>query len=248
MRLVPAGEFIMGDDSTGYRDRDADQNPTHDVYLTSFYMDMYEVTNFLYQKCVDSSVCTRPSYSSSNTRPQYYGNPEFSNYPVLFVNWYQAATYCEWRGARLPTEAEWEKAARGTDGRYYPWGPQLFVEDAANHSGVTNTQFGDTTEVGSYPLGVSPYGIYDMAGNVWEWVNDWYQSDYYAIYGDSAVNPQGPENGESKVLRGGSWFSGGWIEGAPRLDDDISTFNRYRDYPSRFYFDYGFRCAKDSNP
>jgi formylglycine-generating enzyme required for sulfatase activity len=248
MVLVPAGEFIMGDDSTGYLDRDADQNPTHDVYLASFYMDMYEVTNFLYQNCVDSGVCTKPRYSSSNTRSHYYGNPEFNNYPVLFVDWYQATNYCEWRGARLPTEAEWEKAARGTDGRDYPWKSQLLVEDAANHSSSTNTQFGDTTEVGSYPLGISSYGIYDMAGNVWEWVNDWYQSNYYTIHGDGAVNPQGPENGESKVLRGGSWFSGGWVEGAPRLDSSIGTFNRHRDYPSRFYFDYGFRCAKDATP
>lgn len=246
MALVPEGEFIMGDDSTGYLDRDADQNPIHDVYLDSFYMDLYEVTNILYKDCVDSGVCTQPHYRESNTRPIYYGSPEFNNYPVIFVDWYQANSYCEWRGARLPTEAEWEKAARGTDGRYYPWESQMLVKDAANHSESTNTRTGDTTKVGSYPLGVSFYGIYDMAGNVWEWVNDWYQDDYYTIHGNSAVNPPGPESGESKVLRGGSWFSGGWVEGAPRLDDSISTFNRHRDYPSRFYFDYGFRCAKDA--
>jgi len=247
MVFVPEGKFIMGTsnkDFTYYLD--VDQNPAHNVLLNAFYVDKYEVTNSLYRVCVDGGICTKPHNRSSNNRPQYYGNSEFDNYPVIYVDWYQAKAYCEWRGARLPSEAEWEKSARGTDGRYYSWADN--VHGQANTTGVT-VWTGDTTKVGSYPSGKSPYGAYDMIGNVWEWVNDWYKNDYYSTLGDTAVNPQGPSQGDSKVLRGSSWTpcwpagGGGCMEGG-----NVSTFNRHRDYPSRFYYDVGFRCAKDATP
>ncbi len=185
MRLVPAGEFTMGsDDDTVeaaqaeclkkyHENRCASANfvasgPLHQVELDAFYMDQYEVTNALYKACVDAHVCDQPTqFDIWPSNEAYYEVPEFDNYPVIFVNWGMASTYCQWRGAHLPTEAEWEKAARGTDGRTYPWGEG--IDPSKAHYGVSGT-----TEVGSYERGVSPYGIYDMVGNVCEWTNDWY--------------------------------------------------------------------------
>jgi formylglycine-generating enzyme required for sulfatase activity len=244
MVLVPDGKFVMGtsnEDYTYYLD--VDQNPAHNVFLDAFYIDKYEVTNSLYKICVDAGICTKPYNRSSNNRPQYYGNSEFDDYPVIYVDWYQAKAYCEWRGARLPTEAEWEKAARGTDERYYSWAGN--VNGGANTTGAT-VWTGDTTKVGKYALGKSPYGAYDMTGNVWEWVNDWYKSDYYSTLGGNAINPQGPSEGDSKVLRGGSWTPCWRVGGGGCVEGSASTFNRHRDYPSRFYYDVGFRCAKDA--
>jgi formylglycine-generating enzyme required for sulfatase activity len=233
MVLVPAGDFLMGSNEKPWSVYDDDVSPVHTVELDAFYIDKYEVTNALYKACVDTGACTRPYNRSSNNRPQYYGNSEFDSYPVIYVDWYQAEAYCEWRGARLPTEAEWEKAAQGTD---------VYT---SNNTGTT-TYEGDTTEVGSY-ASQSVYGAYDMAGNVWEWVNDWYQKDYYSTLGDNAANPQGPSEGSSKVLRGGSWFPGGYAKGVLN-ESDLRTFNRYRDFPSRYYLDTGFRCARDVSP
>ncbi len=246
MVLVPEGKFVMGTsnkDFTYYLD--VDQNPAHSVFLDTFYIDKYEVTNSLYKICVDAGVCTKPHNRSSNNRPQYYGNSEFDNYPVIYVDWNQAKAYCEWRGAKLPTEAEWEKAARGTDERYYSW-----ASNTNNVANLTDVSLwtGDTTEVGNYPSGKSPYGAYDMIGNVWEWVDDWYKSDYYSTLGDKAVNPKGPSEGDSKVLRGSSWTPCLHVGGGACVESSASTFNRHRDYPSRFYYDVGFRCAKDVTP
>ncbi len=189
---VPAGEFTMGSN-----DSDA---PIHTVYLDAFWIDQTEVTNKQYKACVDAGTCEPPSNTRSETHPNYYGNPEFDNYPVVYVNWDKANRYCKvwWTDGSLPTEAQWEKAARGTDARTYPWGEGIDTT-YANYS-----QNVDTTEVGSYPSGQSPYGAYDMVGNVWEWVNDWYGENYYK---DSASsnNPVGPESGKYRVLRGGTW-------------------------------------------
>ncbi|GAB4504909.1 MAG: hypothetical protein Fur0043_19040 [Anaerolineales bacterium] len=222
MRLVPAGEFTMGSNS-GY-----DEKPVHTVYLDAFYMDKYEVTNALYKACVDAGVCDPPKESNSHTRDSYYGNPEFDDYPVIYVDWNMAKAYCQWRGARLPTEAEWEKAARGTDGRTYPWGEGIDC-DKANYDGCK----GDTTKVGSYENGKSPYGLYDLAGNVWEWVADWYSDTYYQSSPSS--NPLGPSSGQYRVLRGGSWGSDG---------DGVRSANRSDGASDLIYFLVGFRCAR----
>jgi formylglycine-generating enzyme required for sulfatase activity len=220
---VPAGEFTMG--SNGYDD----EKPVHTVYLDAFWIDKTEVTNKMYAKCVDAGVCTKPTNTNSRNHSSYYGNSEFDNYPVIYVNWNMAKTYCEWAGRRLPTEAQWEKAARGTDARIYPWG-----DDAPNDTLLNyNYKVGDTAKVGSYETGKSPYGAYDMAGNVWEWVNDWYQSDYYAVLGDSVSNPQGPSSGDRRVLRGGAW-----------VDNSARSAIRYGDDPSLAAINVGFRCAR----
>jgi formylglycine-generating enzyme required for sulfatase activity len=228
MMLVPAGEFMMGSNNG-----DANEKPVHQVYLDAFYMDKYEVTNALYQACVTAGVCTYYGgiMEHSITRPDYYTNPKYESYPVVNVFWNNAKTYCEWRGARLPTEAEWEKAARGTDERTYPWGEGI----ACSYANYNNCR-SDTTEVGSYEIGKSPYGIYDMAGNVWEWVNDMYRDDYYQ--NSPLDNPLGPDSG-NPVLRGGAWFSSDFR--VRSADRDIHVAAGWPNY-------YGFRCARDANP
>jgi formylglycine-generating enzyme required for sulfatase activity len=226
MRLVAAGEFTMVSE-----DGDADEKPVHQVYLDSYYMDTYEVTNALYKACVDIDGCTRPSQSRSYTHGTYYGNSLYNDYPVIYVSWNQAKTYCEWRNARLPSEAEWEKAARGTDDRTYPWGKGLDREKA-NYSG---DKAGDTTKVGSYVAGVSPYGLYDMAGNVWEWVADWYDLSYYK--NSPMSNPVGPSSGAPRALRGGGWFSD---------EPMLRSANRFQGDPSGANVSFGFRCARSA--
>jgi len=225
MRLVPAGEFTMGSDSYD------DEKPVHQVYLDAFYMDVYEVTNAAYKTCVDAGRCTPPHGTSSYTRSSYYGNSQFDNYPVINVDWNQANAYCEWRGAQLPTEAQWEKAARGTDGRIYPWGDTPPTCSLANFS-AGKYCVGDTWKAGSSESGKSPYGIYDLAGNVWEWVADWYDSSYYSI--SPSNNPQGPASGEYRAVRGGSWLNNG---------NNLRSADRNRNVPSDSNNYLGFRCA-----
>ena len=181
----------------------AAEAPQHTVYLDAYSIDKYEVANARYQACVDAGGCTAPHDPSSATRTSYYGNPDYAGYPVINVDWGQAETFCAWEGKRLPTEAEWEKAARGTDGRIYPWGNQNPTCDLANGVVQGKRCVGDTSPVGSYAAGASPYGVMDMAGNVWEWVNDWYDENYYSH--SPASNPPGPATGDTRVLRGGSW-------------------------------------------
>lgn len=245
MVLVPAGEFTMGSDpdvalaeckklyigGDCKREWFEDEYPPHTVYLSAFYIDQYEVTNARYKQCVDVGKCTPPSQTKSYTRSSYYGNSQFDNYPVIYVNWEQAKTYCEWRGARLPTEAEWEKAARGTDARLYPWGNTW--DSTKVNSWDSTPRLGDTTAVGSYSTGASPYGIMDLAGNVWEWVADWYDAEYYAS--SPRNNPTGPSSGQSRVLRGGAWYNLGRYVRAALRDFDTPTFSN----PI-----VGFRCAR----
>jgi formylglycine-generating enzyme required for sulfatase activity len=226
MSLIPEGYFIMGQQNYG------NEQPMHTVYLNSYYIDVYEVTNAEYKNCVDSGACELPISMRSYTRSSYYDNPQFSNYPVVYVTWEQAQNYCEWRGGRLPTEAEWEKAARGEgDVRPLPWGEGLDC-DKANYN---QCNIGDTVEVGSYPDGISPYGLYDMMGNVWEWVSDWYSETYYEISTD--FNPLGPSTGSAKVLRGASF---------DEYTNEMHLSYRGYDTPVNATNEIGFRCAKDA--
>lgn len=226
---VPAGEFTMGSDSGN-----DDERPVHTVTLDAFWIDQTEVTNAMYAKCVQDGVCDQPSSIKSFTRDSYYGNSEFDNYPVINVSWNDAKTYCEWAGRHLPTEAEWEKAARGEDRRSYPWGNQVpSRSDLLNYFNMS----AETTEVGNYPNGASPYGALDMAGNVYEWVADWYGETYYANSPKS--NPLGPDSGQSRVLRGGS---------AVNDRSGVRSASRYSWGPTGTTDLFGFRCAMDANP
>jgi serine/threonine-protein kinase len=228
MMYVPAGTFSMGSD------KNSDEQPVHPVDLQAYYIDKFEVTNAAYKRCVDAGACNPPKQSKSNTRSAYYGNFEFDEYPVIYVDWSMAKTYCEWRGpssgsgqTRLPNEAEWEKAARGTDGRTYPWGEDISC-DKANYQ---SSCIGDTAKVGSYLGGVSPYGVYDMAGNVWEWVSSLYQPyPYVATDGREDLTSSG-----SRVLRGGSWDGDSSI---------VRTANRSGIDPSDSDYNIGFRCSR----
>lgn len=216
MRLVPAGEFIMGSDDEMARDA----QPAHTVSLPDFYMDLYEVTRVRYKDCIDAGTC-----SDNLNIPNFEDYFKDSNFPMSGLNWEQAKAYCEWRGARLPGEAEWEKAARGTDGRTYPWGEEY---DPA----YFQTQAGGPHEVGSYEKGKSPYGMYDMAGNGWEWTAD-PLTVYPGNQGDHSYYRE-----TDRVLRGGSWdhpdryIVSTWYRFASNMGDNSGYI--------------GFRCAKDA--
>jgi eukaryotic-like serine/threonine-protein kinase len=228
MVYIPQGEFSMGNDNG-----DADEAPMHSISLDAYWIDQTEVTNAMYAKCTQTGVCQPPSQSFSQAHNAYYSNLQYADYPVIYVNWNEAQSYCKWVGGRLPTEAEWEKAARGTDGRKYPWGNDTPTCSLADFWSGNSGCVGDTTVVGSYPTGASLYGALDMAGNVWEWVADWYDAAYYS--NSPAFNPPGPPAGDNRVLRGGSWGDTG---------DYLSTSIRLR-YDPAFSLDYvGFRCAR----
>jgi formylglycine-generating enzyme required for sulfatase activity len=222
MVLVPRGDFIMGSDNG-----EPEEMPAHPVYLDHYYIDAYEVTNAQYKICVDEGNCTVP-YTTID-----FDDLEYEQHPVVFVYWESASNFCKWRGARLPTEAEWEKAARGSDGQTYPWGEGI-NETYANYDKYVAG--GKTTPVGLYESGISVYGAYDMAGNVWEWVEDWYAADYYAI--SPSFGPSGPRTGDYRVVRGGAF---------DKSEEYVRTF-------SRTYYDgklsnssIGFRCARDAD-
>jgi formylglycine-generating enzyme required for sulfatase activity len=222
MLPVPAGEFLMGSTNSDSQ-AESDERPQHSVYLDAFWIDETEVTNTMYKLCVQTGLCQAPSYIG------YYAETQFGNYPVVYVSWYDAQTYCRWAGGKLPTEAQWEKAARSTDRRTYPW-PEGIGCDKANYSGCNN---GNAVAVGSYPSGASPYGALDMAGNVWEFVADWYDPNYYASSPSS--NPPGPASGQERVLRGGSWDGGAYL---------MRAAFRWRVNPDDRVNFYGFRCAR----
>jgi formylglycine-generating enzyme required for sulfatase activity len=222
------------------------EEPVHKVYLDKFYIDTYEVSNTLYKSCVDENICQSPKDMSSYTRTIYYGNPQYDNYPVIHVDWNQAKTYCEWRGGGLPTEAQWEKAARGPNASYYPWGnsidgPRMNFCDSTCIWDWANKSFSDdyllTAPVDAYPDGVSYYGVYNMAGNVWEWVADWYSDVYYQ--NSPAINPTGPNTGTFRVSRGGSYMNDASL---------IRLTRRLAVGPSYATELQGFRCVKNTNP
>ena len=228
MRLVPAGEFTMGNDGSA----DVGSRPAHTVYLDAFYMDKFEVTNEMYSACVYATPeCRRPRQSGSITRPTYYNNLHFANYPVLYVDWYMAKAYCTWRGARLPTEAEWEKAARGTDGRIYPWESQERDCFYSNLAGCED----DTSAVDKFEQGQSPYGIYDLSGNVWEWTSSIFQPYPY----DPEDGREDQTGTDKRVSRGGAWHPFGVKSGVASSD------TRYALDPSYYGAYVGIRCVKD---
>jgi formylglycine-generating enzyme required for sulfatase activity len=208
---VPAGEFEMGSSRAEDPQAPDEELPQHTVYLRDYCIDKTEVSNAQYAMCVaDAGACTKPANTYSATRGSYYDDSQYADYPVIFVSWNQAAAYCMWAGRRLPTEAEWEKAARGPDGHIYPWGSS-FDGTLANYCDVNcpakwkdshfDDGYIDTAPVGKYPDGASMYGVLDMAGNVYEWVADWFE--LYAP--DRQINPDGPYWGLDKIIRGGSW-------------------------------------------
>ena len=229
MVLIPSGEFIMGSDI--HRD---DERPEHTVYVGAFYMDQYEMTWGQYQQ-----------YRELSRQDPSAGAGLGDDHPVTDVSWFDAKACCEWMGKRLPTEAEWEKAARGSGGQKYPWGdgePDQGGIYRANYD-ASGDGYGNTAPVGSFPEGVSPFGVYDMAGNVWEWVADWYGEGYYSSSPGS--NPTGPASGTRWVLRGGSWRCAPDVLRAARRHDSSPTTTGFNYYPTYTRYGLGFRCAQD---
>ncbi|MDR3576859.1 MAG: SUMF1/EgtB/PvdO family nonheme iron enzyme [Anaerolineaceae bacterium] len=251
---VPAGEFQMGstdvqfqaavascikesgagpgDETTnnGCMNSYQDEKPAHTVYLDAFWIDKSEVTNAMYAMCVGAGDCQTP-HSAVNGNTQYYGISQYASYPVTGVEWNLADAYCKWAGRKLPTEAQWEKAARGTDGRIYPWGNQ-------DPAGSQLNDAGDMTQVGSYPAGASPFGALDMLGSVNEWVADWYSESYYSS--SPSRNPMGPSSGSERVVRGGAWTvnNGSAARSASRIGNDPATWDS----------NLGFRCSINAAP
>lgn len=234
---IPAGYYIMGSPGRPAAEGrgDADEGPPHEVFVGDFYIDLYETTNAHYQEYLEATGATPPLLWRRGVFPE-----ALANHPVVYVSWYDAEAFCGWVGKRLPTEEEWEKAARGDDRRHFPWGIQ-FDHQKANSpqywlaQGIDVSR-GSTMPVGSFESGKSPYGLYDMAGNVYEWVNNW----YLPYPGNQEPNVHyGQKN---KVLRGGSWYdclSYGCGLSAP-------VYNRSRFTPEIKNKGFGFRCASDT--
>ncbi len=240
MLYVPGGDFDMGSTAG-----DDDEQPVHTVTLDGFWVDRNEVTNTQYEQCVADGVCNSRACSKLDTYNLDNGDAAYGSFPAICVNWYQAETYCSWVGVRLPTEAEWEYAARGPMSWVFPWGDEFdgtrlnFCDESCERNWVDLTAddgYVEMAPVGSYPAGASWCGALDMAGNVWEWVADWYASDYYGR--SPSQNPMGSPFGEGRVLRGGSWgFDPFFVRSANR-----DTFL----LPSNTYGQIGLRCASGS--
>jgi formylglycine-generating enzyme required for sulfatase activity len=284
MMFIPAGEFIMGGtqtlvglikDTFGNAEarldwfkvnRDfSDSEPAHPINLNAFWIDQTEVSIAQYKKCIEAGQCAEVAPQTGHNYDTYmpkYNDPEYANHPVSFVNWEMANDYCTWAGRRLPTEAEWEKAARGTDERIFPWGNfqtqeqvsnlPLGCSDKISVSPYTAPGYPapacdqplypdieDTNEVDSYPLGASPYGVLNMGGNVSEWVSDWYSPTYYLS--SPVDNPQGPDSGEVHVNRGPNFTSNA------NDGDLIITLRNFgsQEEKKNYWSSLGFRCASD---
>ena len=231
---IPAGYFTMGSDGP------TDERPVHRVYLDEYYIAKYEVTNKQYKKFCDVTGHKYPSDPEFSGMSDYFTN--YPDYPVVNVSWDDAKAYCDWAGLRLPTEAEWEKAARGKDKRKYPWGDEPPDDEfdfgynrqfyRCNFKGQGGYEY--TAPVGNYERGKSPYGLYDMAGNVWEWCSDRYDDDYYR--NSPEKNPKGPSvDTRKRVGRGGSWWNDKSV---------LRCAERHGGRPERVWFGLGFRCAR----
>ncbi len=218
--VVPAGNFVMGDDV---------ESPLREVYLDNFYIDKYEVTLSRYAKFLDATGGARPPEGWQQLNLESAGA-----LPVVGVDWHDAEAYCRWAGKRLPTESEWEKAARGGDGRKYPWGSEDPTPALANFGKSADGPYsGGLVPVESRPAGKSPYGAHNMAGNASEWVSDWFAAGF--VRGD-VRNPKGPENGTAKVIRGGGWYD---------PPERLNSSRRMHASTTTRADDVGFRCAKD---
>jgi iron(II)-dependent oxidoreductase len=235
MVLIPEGKFQMGSKKSMLELRPHDlfnidrhtlgpENPAHEVYLDSFYIDVYEVTNDAYVKFIKAT---------GGKEPKGWSNPDFNKpqQPVVGITWKEAVKFCKWQGKRLPTEAEWEKAARGKRPVKYPWGNTPPDSSKVNF----NEEIKKTTVVGSFENGKSDYGIYDLSGNVAEWVNDWHFPEYYLF--SPKKNPPGPEKGQYKIIRGGSWRHNA---------EDVNLTYRNATTPVNRSTSIGFRCSKSA--
>ena len=260
MELVTAGEFTMGSHSNAGYIAPVDGQPVHTIFLDAYWIDRHEVTNEAFERFValTGHVTTAESkgsswvFASGQTWHRILGTrwnaplgrgsdlSGLDEHPVVHVSWYDARDYCAWVGKRLPTEAEWEKAARGDDGRAFPWGAEV-ARTRANYGADSccdadpSDGYAGSSPAGSYPAGVSPHGVHDMAGNVGEWVGDWYSLDYYTA--SPPRNPKGPTQGSNRVLRGGSWIDDPYF---------LRTFSRSGLTPSTTLNYLGFRCAMDA--
>jgi formylglycine-generating enzyme required for sulfatase activity len=233
MRYVPGGTFQMGSAETDPLAQQ-DEIPQHTVRLSSFWIDQTEVTNAQFALCVEAGACQPPFRPALDKYQGYYESETYADYPVINVSWEHAWNYCNWVDGTLPTEAQWEYAARGPENRVYPWGDEPPDETLLNYDRVVS----DTTRVGSYPEGASWCGGLDMAGNVWEWTADWYRT--YSP--EPQVDPIGPNRGIGHVLRGGSWYDD---ESFVRAANRYVVREAYRDYvtPLAYGFGVGFRCV-----
>ena len=266
MVLIPASEFLMGSTDDGISSDD--ERPQRAVFVSAFWMDRYEITNARYKQFVDATGHPAPANPNPDFTLWFHGRPfpGIDDHPVVNVDWQDALAYCQWANKRLPTETEWEKAARGTDGRRYPWGNEWDHKKAnsASYWAGRTIEFKDgkewqafwmtgegariskargirgevlTLPVGSFPHGVSPYGLFDMAGNVSEWVMDWYEPYYYLKAPVS--DPKGPNGVLLKGVRGGSWL---------KPAKSLRTTDRDYGFPTDRPSGTGFRCAKDTSP
>ncbi len=235
MVLIPAGMYEMGNrksllelDPVDLLNTDrhtlGPENPAHRVHVDAYYIDKYEVTNAEYMKFVDATGARKPV---SMNDPDFSGERQ----PAAGMSWKEADSYCKWAGKRLPTEAEWEKAARGKRPIEYPWGDETPDATRVNFNETLNK----TAPVGSYETGKSDYGVYDLSGNVSEWVHDWHLAEFYLF--SPKENPTGPEKGKYKVIRGGNWRNNA---------EDISLTYRNATVPNLRSKTLGFRCVKDA--
>jgi formylglycine-generating enzyme required for sulfatase activity len=236
MVLIPEGDFFMGDPAG--EDVRYDENPGHTVRLDAYWIDCYEVTNRLYKRFVDATGHRAPFVDAEWAKPYNWINTDYppgtGEYPVVLVSWEDAAAYAAWAGKRLPTEAEWEKAARG--GRVkqqYPFGDAIDEKHANYFTSIIAAN--QLKPVGSFPA--NAYGLYDMSGNVWEWCGDWYLQTYYR--GSPDANPQGPSEGMYRVFRGGAWIN---------RAEQLRCSERARNVPSHQSHIIGFRCARSAEP
>ena len=243
MVLIPEGVFTMGYKINNKNEwGDTDEEPVHKVFLKSYYIDRLEVSASQFSNFLNLNLKKAPLYFQTGSGVTikkvgrlYSPRAGLNNYPANRVSWYGADAYCRWLNKRLPTEAEWEKSARGIDGRIFPWGDEFPTNDRVTFRRKFNEiGFKVLEVVDSMPNGRSPYGVHHMAGNAWEWVSDWYEDIYYEK--SPFANPKGPDFGVSKVLRGGNWYYKAYY---------MRTTYRFNEKPGVFKNWQGFRCAKD---